>query len=150
MWIVFEYRRSVSTPRRPYRTDLSDARWVLIEPLLSQWRSERRRAAGRREEPSAAILDEMPLSTGHRRERATCRVRARPAVPGSSALSCGCRLADVGLHVAPSSATVAAFSDAVRRFRRYRIPADCARNVAIVVTATPSVAPSRSQSNGAS
>jgi transposase len=41
MWIVFWYLRSVSTPRRPYRTDLSDARWVLIEPLLSQWRSER-------------------------------------------------------------------------------------------------------------
>jgi transposase len=41
MWIVFWYRSSASTPRRPYCTDLSDARWVLIEPLLSQWRSER-------------------------------------------------------------------------------------------------------------
>jgi transposase len=29
------------TPRRPYRTDLSDARWALIEPLLSQWRGQR-------------------------------------------------------------------------------------------------------------
>jgi transposase len=31
----------VITPRRPYRTDLSDARWALIEPLLSEWRSAR-------------------------------------------------------------------------------------------------------------
>jgi transposase len=29
------------TARRPYRTDLSDARWALIEPLLSQWRGQR-------------------------------------------------------------------------------------------------------------
>jgi transposase len=29
------------TPRKPYRTDLSDARWALIEPLLAQWRSTR-------------------------------------------------------------------------------------------------------------
>ena len=27
--------------RRPYRTDLSDARWALIEPILVQWRSSR-------------------------------------------------------------------------------------------------------------
>jgi len=31
----------VTTPRRSYRTDLSDARWALIEPMLSQWRAER-------------------------------------------------------------------------------------------------------------
>jgi transposase len=31
----------VSDPRKPYRTDLSDARWALIEPLLSEWRSKR-------------------------------------------------------------------------------------------------------------
>jgi transposase len=31
----------VTTPRRSYRTDLSDARWALIEPVLSQWRAER-------------------------------------------------------------------------------------------------------------
>jgi hypothetical protein len=24
--------------RRPYATDLSDARWALIEPVLSAWR----------------------------------------------------------------------------------------------------------------
>jgi len=27
--------------RRPYRTDLSDEQWELIEPILSQWRAER-------------------------------------------------------------------------------------------------------------
>jgi transposase len=31
----------VSTPRRMYRTDLSDARWALIEPMLSAWRAGR-------------------------------------------------------------------------------------------------------------
>jgi transposase len=31
----------VSTPRRPYRTDLSDARWALIEPMLLAWRANR-------------------------------------------------------------------------------------------------------------
>jgi transposase len=31
--------------RRPYPSDLSDARWALIEPVLSAWRSERRRHA---------------------------------------------------------------------------------------------------------
>jgi len=30
--------------RRPYRTDLSDARWALIEPVLSAWRAERAEA----------------------------------------------------------------------------------------------------------
>lgn len=31
----------MTTARRPYRTDLSDARWALIEPTLTQWRSRR-------------------------------------------------------------------------------------------------------------
>jgi transposase len=31
----------VNTPRRAYRTDLSDARWALIEPMLSAWRAQR-------------------------------------------------------------------------------------------------------------
>jgi transposase len=31
----------MTTPRRPYRTDLSDARWALIEPMLTEWRSKR-------------------------------------------------------------------------------------------------------------
>ncbi|WP_405540370.1 IS5 family transposase [Streptomyces sp. NBC_00075] len=31
--------------RRPYPSDLSDARWVLIEPVLAAWRAERRRHA---------------------------------------------------------------------------------------------------------
>lgn len=31
--------------RRPYPSDLSDARWALIEPVLSAWRAERRRHA---------------------------------------------------------------------------------------------------------
>jgi transposase len=30
-----------SAARRPYRTDLSDARWALIEPILVQWRASR-------------------------------------------------------------------------------------------------------------
>lgn len=29
------------SPRRPYATDLSDARWALIEPVLSAWRAAR-------------------------------------------------------------------------------------------------------------
>src|SRR5215472_5288323 len=33
------------TPRRPYPADLSDARWALIEPVLSAWRAERAAAA---------------------------------------------------------------------------------------------------------
>jgi transposase len=41
LWIAVWYRRPMITPRRPYRTDLSDARWALIAPLLSQWRSAR-------------------------------------------------------------------------------------------------------------
>lgn len=35
------YVRSVPA-RRPYPSDLSDARWELIEPVLSAWRFERR------------------------------------------------------------------------------------------------------------
>jgi transposase len=31
----------MTTARRPYRTDLSDARWALIEPMLSAWRARR-------------------------------------------------------------------------------------------------------------
>jgi transposase len=31
----------VNTGRRPYRTDLSDARWALIEPMLLAWRAKR-------------------------------------------------------------------------------------------------------------
>ncbi|MHA7961094.1 IS5 family transposase [Streptomyces sp. L500] len=33
------------TVRRPYPSDLSDARWALIEPVLAAWRAERRRHA---------------------------------------------------------------------------------------------------------
>ena len=32
------------TSRQPYRTDLSDARWALIEPVLSAWRQARAEA----------------------------------------------------------------------------------------------------------
>jgi transposase len=32
------------TPRRAYRTDLSDARWTLIEPILAAWRAARSEA----------------------------------------------------------------------------------------------------------
>lgn len=31
----------MTSPRRPYRTDLSDARWAPIEPILSAWRAGR-------------------------------------------------------------------------------------------------------------
>ena len=31
----------VGDSRRAYRTDLSDARWALIEPMLSAWRAQR-------------------------------------------------------------------------------------------------------------
>ena len=31
----------MALPRRPYATDLSDARWALIEPALSAWRAAR-------------------------------------------------------------------------------------------------------------
>jgi transposase len=40
------------TSRRPYRTDLSDARWALIEPVLSGWRAERAEAGLRLAVPS--------------------------------------------------------------------------------------------------
>ncbi|MFE3906131.1 IS5 family transposase [Streptomyces sp. NPDC059153] len=33
------------TERRPYPSDLSDARWELIEPVLTDWRAERRSRA---------------------------------------------------------------------------------------------------------
>ncbi|MFI6056575.1 IS5 family transposase [Streptomyces violascens] len=33
------------TERRPYPSDLSDARWALIEPALTAWRAERQRRA---------------------------------------------------------------------------------------------------------
>jgi len=33
--------RAVNTPRRPYPSDLSDARWALLEPELTQWRAAR-------------------------------------------------------------------------------------------------------------
>ena len=32
------------TSRRLYRTDLSDARWALLEPVLSAWRQARAEA----------------------------------------------------------------------------------------------------------
>ncbi|GAA2326210.1 hypothetical protein GCM10010246_04610 [Streptomyces cuspidosporus] len=35
----------VMAERRPYPSDLSDARWALIEPVLIAWRAERRRHA---------------------------------------------------------------------------------------------------------
>ncbi|MEU7900443.1 transposase [Nonomuraea sp. NPDC049152] len=30
------------TEQRPYPSDLSDARWALVEPVLSAWRADRR------------------------------------------------------------------------------------------------------------
>lgn len=31
----------MTVSRRPYRTDLSDARWALLEPILTEWRAAR-------------------------------------------------------------------------------------------------------------
>ena len=35
---------AVMTSRRAYRSDLSDARWALIEPVLAAWRAARAEA----------------------------------------------------------------------------------------------------------
>lgn len=35
------YSLRVTTSRRAYRSDLSDARWTLIEPILAEWRAAR-------------------------------------------------------------------------------------------------------------
>jgi hypothetical protein len=44
--------------RRPYPSDLSDARWELIEPVLAAWRFERRgRALGLGRPPEHALRD---------------------------------------------------------------------------------------------
>ncbi|MBV7698638.1 methyltransferase domain-containing protein [Streptomyces sp. TRM70350] len=55
----------VTAERRPYRSDVCDARRELIEPVLSVWRAERRRYA---------------LNIGHARRcgGATCRMTSRP------------------------------------------------------------------------
>ncbi|MBO3752856.1 transposase [Streptosporangiaceae bacterium NEAU-GS5] len=49
------------TPRRPYPSDLSDARWALIEPTLTAWRTARldaRAQAGIRvAEPPTSLRD---------------------------------------------------------------------------------------------
>lgn len=39
-------------PRRPYRSDLSDARWALIEPVMSAWRAVRAEAGLGLSEPA--------------------------------------------------------------------------------------------------
>ncbi len=36
------YQGVMDASRRPYRTDLSDERWALIEPVLSDWRARHR------------------------------------------------------------------------------------------------------------
>jgi hypothetical protein len=41
LWTLVWLGRRMTTARRPYRTDLSDARWALIEPMLSAWRAGR-------------------------------------------------------------------------------------------------------------
>jgi len=35
---------AVMTSRRAYRSDLSDARWALVEPILAAWRAARAEA----------------------------------------------------------------------------------------------------------
>ncbi|GAA3510547.1 transposase [Streptosporangium album] len=50
------------TPRRPYPSDLSDARWALIEPTLTAWRVKRleaRRQAGIVADPTTSLRDVM-------------------------------------------------------------------------------------------
>jgi hypothetical protein len=36
------YAGNMAEQQRPYPSDLSDARWELIQPVLSAWRTERR------------------------------------------------------------------------------------------------------------
>ncbi|GGR92183.1 hypothetical protein GCM10010269_34250 [Streptomyces humidus] len=47
-WAYVPDRRyaRVMAERRAYPSDLSDARWELIEPVLSAWRAERRTEGG--------------------------------------------------------------------------------------------------------
>src|ERR1700721_713805 len=44
VWSYGLLKIAVMTPRRAYRTDLSDARWALIEPILAAWRAARAQA----------------------------------------------------------------------------------------------------------
>ena len=41
VWPFGVLKIAVMTPRRAYRTDLSDARWALVEPILAAWRAAR-------------------------------------------------------------------------------------------------------------
>ncbi|MGW4795815.1 transposase [Nonomuraea sp. NPDC004297] len=49
------------TSRRPYPSDLSDARWALVEPALSTWRAARMQACARAgitiADPSTSLRD---------------------------------------------------------------------------------------------
>ena len=44
VWRYDLLKMAVMPPRRAYRTDLSDARWALIEPVLAAWRAARAEA----------------------------------------------------------------------------------------------------------
>ncbi len=66
--------RSMPT-RRPYPSDLSDARWELIEPVLSAWRFERR---GR------ALNCDRPPGHDLQRRRGRDLVRGQPGFSGAT------------------------------------------------------------------
>jgi transposase len=44
VWVYDLLKIAVMTSRRAYRSDLSDARWALIEPVLAAWRAARAEA----------------------------------------------------------------------------------------------------------
>nr|WP_324605410.1 hypothetical protein [Streptomyces sp. NRRL F-2664] len=67
--------------RRPYPSDLSDARWELIEPVLAAWRFERRgRALDFGRPPEHGLRDIMDLVRGPDRGSAAIPSARLPAL----------------------------------------------------------------------
>lgn len=81
------------THQRPYPSDLSDARWTLIEPTLSAWRAERRHHAldiGRPcEHDLRAIMNAILYVDRTGIPGATCRTNTRPGRPSTATSSTG-------------------------------------------------------------
>ncbi|OMI35472.1 transposase IS4 family protein [Streptomyces sparsogenes DSM 40356] len=83
--------------RRPYPRDLSGARWALDEPVLSAWRTERRRHALNIGRPPEHDLREIMNAilyvdrTGCR--DATCPTTSRPGKPCTTTSPSGRRTA---------------------------------------------------------
>jgi hypothetical protein len=109
----FTVKRAIDramTPRRAYRSDLSDARWALIEPVLSAWRAARtdaglglsKPAHDLREIANAILYVTAPASHGstcrtisrHARQSSTTTPNGRKtAPPGRSTTCCAARSA---------------------------------------------------------